>query len=117
MVGYSLNSAPADARHGVPASAKGGLPSELVAAYRAFPNSEPFYSRALNRLAEVSAAAQCEQAVTELMLRWLPLAASAGLGGSAFVNSQFDFASFEKRLAGLADGLGCVCRGFPDDAG
>ena len=34
--------------HGVPASAKGGLPSELVAAYRAFPNSEPFYSRALN---------------------------------------------------------------------
>ena len=58
------------------------------------------------RAAPRSATRGPSKAITELMLRWLPLNASAGLGGSAFVNSQFDFASFEKRLAGLTGTAG-----------
>ena len=67
-------------------------------AWRNFPRSMPGYEALLARVATVAASVGCEQAVTELMLRWLPPEQGAGLGGVAFQRSQFEWAKFAQRL-------------------
>ena len=82
----------------VPAPKQPTGAAELVAAWKAFPRCAPFYVPMLKRLAGVAASVNCEQAIAELVLQWLPPSAGAGMGGSAFMRSQFDFQNFQARI-------------------
>ena len=82
----------------VPAPKQPSGAAELVAAWKAFPRCAPFYVPMLKRLAGVAASVNCEQAIAELVLQWLPPSAGAGMGGSAFMRSQFDFQNFQARI-------------------
>ena len=77
---------------------------EAIEAWRSFPRSMPTYEPQLARIATVAASVGCEQAVTELMLRWLPPEQGAGLGGVAFQRSQFEWAKFAQRVKCLNQG-------------
>ena len=81
---------------------------EAVEAWRSFPRSMPSYEAQLARIATVAASVGCEQAVTELMLRWLPPEQGAGLGGVAFQRSQFEWAKFAQRVKCLNQGYKMV---------
>ena len=80
--------------------------AELVESWRRFPRSCEWYGKLIKRLAAVSASVSAEQAVAELTLQWLPPAFGSAQPGSAFLNSQFDFAKFAKRLECLNLTLG-----------
>ncbi|KAL1500108.1 hypothetical protein AB1Y20_012781 [Prymnesium parvum] len=85
------------ARVGV-ASPKTPPTPEAIEEWRNFPLSMAGYKAQLSRLAAVAASVGCEQAVTELMLRWLPPEMGAMLGGVAFQRSQFEYGKFVERL-------------------
>ena len=55
--------------HSVPGASKAPMAEDSLAAWRAFPRSEPFYQRQLKRLADIARIGECEQIVTDLMLR------------------------------------------------
>jgi hypothetical protein len=82
--------------------------AEALSEWRRFPRALPSYTQQLDRVATVAASVGCEQAVTELMLRWLPPEQGAGLGGVAFQRSQFEWAKFQQRLKCLNQGYQAV---------
>lgn len=99
QIGDELDSFVKD--HPVPGPKTAASP-ELVAAWRTFPRSRPWYSKHIKRLADISASVNAEQAVAELILQWLPPAFGSAQPGQAFMRSQFVFAKFTQRLGCLS---------------
>lgn len=71
---------------------------ELVQSWRQFPRASDWYGKQVTRLANIASSVNAEQAVTELVLQWLPPAFGSAQPGQAFLRSQFGFDKFTKRL-------------------
>ena len=81
---------------------KDRAPAELIQAWEQFPRSSECYVKQVKRLANIAASVHAEQAVTELVLQWLPPAFGSARPGQAFLRSQFGFERFTKQLRCLS---------------
>jgi hypothetical protein len=81
---------------------KDRAPAELIRAWEQFPRSSEWYVKQVTRLANIAASVHAEQAVTELVLQWLPPAFGSAQPGQAFLRSQFGFERFTKQLRCLS---------------